>query len=253
MRTVVTIMLSFWVLAVQAKEDCKYYYFRNHKVAAKECYDDNRFGKAYAYNLSGKVIFEKGLRKVGGHETVLFSFYPNGAVSKAEWHSAPDAGIQWYSSVTTFDSLGNQTSYMEDSYDHGTKIMNLPPAVPTKNPAQQPKQIVKCAEIWVSELWCVNTTEATIVVHADKMNDANEHYAITLKRGDSAKLVSMPLAQMFDDPTKYYIISVNELNKDQKRIFRIGACTSSTNIGTTRRYYCTIGEVSKRRHGRGRG
>ena len=84
----------------------------------KKCFDTNkRFGKATAYNKTGSIIYEKELRTIGGHASVEFTFYPNGALNKASWSSAPDAGIQWYNSTDIFSEDGKLVSHTENNYD----------------------------------------------------------------------------------------------------------------------------------------
>ena len=43
----------------------------------------DRWGHSWAYDRSGRVIFERQTRKIGGHASVDFSYHPSGAVSKA--------------------------------------------------------------------------------------------------------------------------------------------------------------------------
>ena len=73
----------------------------------------DRWGHSWAYDRSGRVIFERQTRKIGGHASVDFSYHPDGTVSKAEVSQAPDGGIQWYRSTTTFDTAGVQTGFTE--------------------------------------------------------------------------------------------------------------------------------------------
>jgi len=104
----------------QRFSNCKYTYFKNGKKATSQCYDaDDRWGQARAYNDKGAVIYEKELRKIAGHSSVQFSFYENGAVKKAEYSSAPDAGIQWYRTYTYFAPDGTITSEIHNNYDDG--------------------------------------------------------------------------------------------------------------------------------------
>jgi hypothetical protein len=98
---------------------CKHTYFKGtKKVSTSLCYDkDNRFGKATAYNRKGEIIYEKSLRKIAGHSSVTFSYYSDGAVSKACYSDAPDAGIQWYKSDTWFKNNGTIDHVTEQSND----------------------------------------------------------------------------------------------------------------------------------------
>jgi hypothetical protein len=73
----------------------------------------NGLAKQLHTNKTGNVIYEKELRTIGGHASVEFTFYPNGALNKASWSSAPDAGIQWYNSTDIFSEDGKLVSHTE--------------------------------------------------------------------------------------------------------------------------------------------
>jgi len=98
---------------------CTHTYFKgSKKISTSTCYDNHqRFGKAIAYNRKGEVIYEKSLRKIAGHSYVTFSYYTDGAVSRAYWSDAPDAGIQWYKSDTWFKNDGTIDRVTEQSHD----------------------------------------------------------------------------------------------------------------------------------------
>ncbi|GAA4462228.1 hypothetical protein GCM10023093_08400 [Nemorincola caseinilytica] len=101
---------------------CSYKYFVHGKgIATSQCYDkDGRWGKAKAYDRTGKEIYSRELRTVGGHSYVEFSYYDrSGAVKTARWSSAPDGGIQWYRSYTEFSEDGKIVNETKDSYDDG--------------------------------------------------------------------------------------------------------------------------------------
>lgn len=92
-----------------------------------------RWGRCWAYNKHGAVIYEQQTRNVGGHATVWFRYHPNGGISRAEYSTMPDGGIQWYRSTTTFDTAGNQTGFWEEGRD------NQGPMGPRLAPAPVPK------------------------------------------------------------------------------------------------------------------
>ncbi|HRF80598.1 MAG TPA: hypothetical protein PL070_10980, partial [Flavobacteriales bacterium] len=94
------------------------HHFKTGEVSTREWRDkDDRFGLTTAYDRTGKEIFRFGTRRIGGHASVHFSYHANGAISKAEASDAPDAGIQWFRSTTTFDDQGNQTGYWKEGHE----------------------------------------------------------------------------------------------------------------------------------------
>ncbi len=145
MRALAWIMLFFLNCSAAAARDytnCTRHYFKNRKLSTSQCYDaDHRWGKAIAYSSKGTIIYEKELRRVAGHSSVNFSYYASGAVKRAEWSSAPDGGIQWYSSVTDFAENGTITSFSENNYDDTPATLLHRPAIrPYRDSSQQKKQ-----------------------------------------------------------------------------------------------------------------
>lgn len=120
-------------LAADYKYHCEKKFFKTKQLSTQKCYDkDKRFGKAIAYNKKGVVIYEKELRTIAGHASVYFTYHPNGAICKAEWSSAPDAGIQWYKSSDEFDENGKLVHHSEQSYDDRLQL-TVPYIVPGKD------------------------------------------------------------------------------------------------------------------------
>ncbi|MES2619768.1 MAG: hypothetical protein V4615_02875 [Bacteroidota bacterium] len=168
---------TFLVHAQHDYPNCKYTYFKMGTTSTSQCYDkNNRFGKARAYNLKGDKIYERELRAVGGHSSVQFSFFKNGSVRKAEWRSAPDGGIQWYSNVTTFSEDGTQLSSINNNYDdHVTTIQ------PAQKPAEESPVIkdsiklksetMTCAVIYSNEFWYIIHSSQKIIITAVRNKD----------------------------------------------------------------------------------
>lgn len=152
------------------------HHFTTGQLSTKEWTDLNGYwGRSWAYNRSGEVIFEGQTRRVAGHASVRFSYHPNGGVSKVETSDAPDGGIQWYRSTTTFDEDGNRTGFTEDGRDNYGPIPRLfehPRTIPTVEPVKPipvtpPKQEVAiCQRMFQSELFVVNPTNAAVRVVA---------------------------------------------------------------------------------------
>jgi len=217
----------------QKFSNCTYTYFKNGKIATSQCYDtDNRWGQARAFNSKGAVIYEKELRKIAGHSSVQFSFYENGAVKKASWSSAPDAGIQWYRTYTDFAPDGTVTGEIHDSHDNGpgtTAPFKRPayvtPPTPTVSPTPTPTKptptTMECAVIYSSEYWFINTTPYSVVVTATHKYRKTEMTSITLRPRQSAKGGQVIQAQFFDDPAKQYDFKVRAVKPNNKTKFII--------------------------------
>ena len=130
-------------LLAQDYPTCTYTYFKGtKKVASSQCYDrDQRFGQARAFAADSHEIYRHGLRRIAGHESVTFQFYPSGAVRQAYMSSAPDAGIQWYHTTTEFSEQGAVTSVINDNYDQQlTSPSYVVPPQPTPVPPVQAQE-----------------------------------------------------------------------------------------------------------------
>ncbi len=225
-----SLLLSFSLSSFgQRFSNCKYTYFKNGKKATSQCYDaDDRWGQARAYDYKGAVIYEKELRKIAGHSSVQFSFYENGAVKKAEYSSAPDAGIQWYRTYTTFAQDGTITSEVNDSHDNGPGTTApfkrqeyiTPSPTPTVSPtpatAKPTPTTIECAVIYSSEYWFINTTTYSVVITATHKYRKTEMNSITLRPRQSAKGGQVIQAQFFDNPTKQYDFTVRAVKPGNK-------------------------------------
>lgn len=145
------------------------HHFSTGQVSTKEWMDkDGRWGRSWAYNKSGEVIFEGQTRRFAGHASVRFSYHPNGGVSKVETSDAPDGGIQWYRSTTTFDEDGKRTGFWEQGHDNYGPLPRPSLRIITEpEPPQLPKQEVAiCQRMFQSELFVVNPTNAAVRVVA---------------------------------------------------------------------------------------
>lgn len=110
------------------------------EVSTREWTDaQGRYGHSWAYDRQGEVIFHRGTRRFAGHERVGFRYHPNGAVSEAAYSRAPDGGIQWFRSTTTFDPEGNRTGHTEQGRDeHGPVPRIGTMAIPPPDSAARP-------------------------------------------------------------------------------------------------------------------
>jgi hypothetical protein len=144
------------------------HHFNSGQVSTKEWTDKNGYwGRSWAYKRSGEVIFQGETRRVAGHASVRFSYHPNGAVSRVETSDAPDGGIQWYKSTTTFDADGNKTGFDEYGRDNHGPIPRPGIRIITEPEPPMPKQEVAiCQRMFQSELFVVNPTNAAVRVVA---------------------------------------------------------------------------------------
>ncbi len=139
------------------------HYFTTGQLSTKEWTDkDGRWGRSWAYDRSGQEIFSYQTRRFAGHASAHFEYHSNGAVRKVEVSDAPDGGIQWYRSSTTFDTDGNQTGFWEQGHDNDGLIPRVTvrpePTVeqPQELPLPQAQQIVECQKILVNEVFVVS-------------------------------------------------------------------------------------------------
>lgn len=249
LATIFAFFLVSQLLFAQNKEfkKCEYTYFKNKSVSTSKCFDEyDRWGKATAFNNKGEIIFERNLRKVGGHSSVYFSFYPSGAVHIAESSDAPDGGIQWYKSKTTFDESGKVIDYWEQSNDdlRRPSVMlnpnrdekppqpqNPPPAPkPEPKPVQPPQPVIppattlkpnECAVPITSQLWLVNKTPVKIKVLIWPENPRDPERTVEIEKEQSIMVGFLNADKGFDDPYAKYTLKVSAADPKVKRIYKI--------------------------------
>lgn len=190
--------------------NCQYRYFAGSRlVSTSVCYDrEQHWGIAKAFNKKGEVIYQRQLRRIAGHSSVEFSWYGSGAIKTAAWSSAPDGGIQWYKSFTTFTEDGQINGEIEDSHDNRVTVhapKTLPNAPTTVVPAKP--AVAECAVIYASEFWFTNFTPFAVVATATHRYRPTERYVIVLNPGESKKCGQVILAQQFDEPTRTFDFS----------------------------------------------
>jgi antitoxin component YwqK of YwqJK toxin-antitoxin module len=217
----ILLLLFFSRYAFAQKEypDCKQTYFTTGELSSKKCFDTNkRFGKATAYNKTGSIIYEKELRTIGGHASVEFTFYPNGALNKASWSSAPDAGIQWYNSTDIFSEDGKLVSHTENNYDDYLHL------TAPYNPKQKDTTLIKPDSVLSDKkkviTYFINHTYYSITVMTfDKSNGKllNER---NMKPGDIINVVMYEYTKNnFEPSRKYHFKIIPTSNKKEQRPF----------------------------------
>ena len=189
MKSQFIILISLFIivpLAHSQTDTLHIHYFPNGDVSTFSYLDDNREGKALAYNFEGELIYEKHIRRIHGSASVSFSHYENGMVFKANYSSYPHGGIQWYRTYTTFNDKGEVISEFNDNYEGPwDNRITLPQPVkkeevilreqPTKPKPQKPYQeqeIMKCAMIHENKIEVINHSRFTIettFIHKNKI------------------------------------------------------------------------------------
>jgi hypothetical protein len=207
------------------------------EVSTKEWMDtDERFGLTTAYDRSGKDIFRYGTRRIGGHASVHFSYHANGAVSKAEASDAPDAGIQWYRSTTTFDDQGNQTGFYQQSHEDLTTLrFHTGPDEPV---------LAYCQKLFTNEVFLVNATrqagKATVKVMRPSPALKNSEH--TLAPGDTVRLGSYSVGERFAAPDTELTVETRRALRNRKKPEAPGVLrTDNAPVDdTTQRWYLVI-------------
>lgn len=216
------------------------------EVSTKEWMDAaDRFGLTTAYDRSGKEIFRYGTRRIGGHASVHFSYHANGAVSKAEASDAPDAGIQWYRSTTTFDEQGNRTGFSEESNELLERTFTQPIEhfVPAEDPAPKPG-VATCQQLFVNEVFLVNATRQAgkATMKALRSSPALRDSEHTLAPGDTVRLGSYSLGERFAAPESELTVEVRRVLRNRRKPAALGVVrTNNAPVNdTTQRLYLVV-------------
>ena len=199
------------------------HYFTTGQLSTKEWMDtDDRWGRSWAWDRNGQELISYQTRKIGGHASVEFSYHANGGISKAEISDAPDGGIQWYRSTTTFDEHGVKTGFTEQGQGNDGPI----PGVHVRT-TQQPEvtkpnmqEVVEEQRLFVNEVLAVNATKwpCVVVVQTGQPSPALKPGNYALQPGDTLRVGSYTMGEVFDDPTKHVSLSAQRPNgKGRKR------------------------------------
>lgn len=222
------------------------HYFTTGQPSSRAWTDaDNRWGHSWAYDRSGRVIFDRQTRAIGGHASVTYSYHPNGAVSKAEVSDAPDGGIQWYRSTTTFDSEGEQTGFTEQGVGNdgpipgpGVRVVREPPKVTT--PA--PQETVREQRMFTNEYFVVNRYRRPVRVELrpNQLSPAAQHINATLVKGDTLRGGTYSMGEQWVGPLSQMTVRVCPA-KGRKKLGVVR--TDSMQLTPDhRRYYLIVGK-----------
>ncbi len=193
----------------------------------------NRWGHSWAYNKQGQVIFERQTRHFAGHASVVFRYHPNGGISRAEVDDAPDGGIQWFRSTTTFDTAGVQTGYSEQGWDNEGPIG---PQVTTK---QYKQQEVREPHLFNNEYFVVARKNCRVQLRPKCPGPAAKDLDATLLKGDTLRGGMYSLGERFGPPlVQVAVTATNRRGKPKYEVQR----TDSVQMGPEhRRWYLIIG------------
>lgn len=217
------------------------HWFTTGQLSSKAWMDvDNRWGHSWAYDRSGKVIFDRQTRRIGGHASVDFRYHPNGAVSRADYSTMPDGGIQWYKSTTTFDTAGVQTGFSEQGWDNEGPLhpgivkpeRTVPkPAIPTKTVMEQ--------HLFTNEYFVVARKNCRVQLRPKQPSPAAKNMDATLLRGDTLRGGTYSMGERFDPPLgQVDVKATNRRGKPKYKVLR----TDSVQVGPEhRRWYLVIG------------
>lgn len=94
------------------------HHFEHGAVSSKEWMDkDSLWGRSWAYDAEGRVIFGHNTRNIHGRSSVHFTYHASGGVRTADVVDEPESGTQSYRSTTTFDPTGKRTGFTEVGND----------------------------------------------------------------------------------------------------------------------------------------
>lgn len=214
-----TLCFSLALLAVTPMKgqnkypDCHLLYFKGtQKKSTSICFDkDGRWGKATAFDLTGKQIYQKEIRRTGGFAGVTFSYYENGAVKTADYNSQPDGGIQWYKIVTYFAPDGLITKEEDQSYDRMNRI--YPPPTTYKAPSKPQKNVAVCAVPFATEYWFINDTHFQVLALSKKRDNPKDITVTIVNQQDSIKGGEYITAQQFVDLSNFFQFTAKPIDE----------------------------------------
>lgn len=189
------------------KDTLYIHYFPTNVISSIIVLEDSKEGFAIAYNLLGKEIYSSNIRRFAGHESVEFKHYESGGVREAKFSSAPDGGIQWYRSTTTFDQAGNIIGFQEDSNEQLSA-----PQMRVVQPIVQ--EVAVCALIHENKIIVHNHSRHSIEYILIQRGERTSHI---IQPGEHKEIASYISAEITQDPTQFYQAEVNFQKKNAKK------------------------------------
>jgi hypothetical protein len=168
---------------------------------------------------------------------VDFRYHPNGAVSRADYSTMPDGGIQWYRSTTTFDANGKQTGFNEEGQDNYGPI---PPHVTTTPPR---KEYVQEQRLFTNEYFVVNgyRKPVRLKLRPRQTSPAAKNIDATLLKGDTLRGGTYSMGEQWVEPLTQVTVNVKPA-KGRKKLGVVRTDTVQVSP-EHRRYYLVIGKV----------
>ena len=215
--------------------------FTTGELSSKEWTDaDNRWGRSWAYDRAGHVIYQQETRRFAGHASVDFHYHPNGAVSRADYSTMPDGGIQWYRSTTTFDEDGKQTCFSEEGWDNEGPI--APAVVQPSKPVFKPGMVQE-QRMFANEYFVVNAYRRPVRVELrpKQASPAAKNMDATLLKGDTLHGGTYSMGELRVDPLSQVAVNVRPAKGRKKLgVMRVDSLDQS---GEHRQYFFIVGKV----------
>ena len=209
----------------------------NGKVSTIETWDkEKREGQFKGFNNEGKVLFHFYLRRFAGHASVYPQYYKNGQISKIEYSSAPDGGIQFYRETITYSENGTVNGGWKHEYP---EVLTTEPytKLPEKKVESKKDTVVikspaECAAPYLSIYTLINTSRRKVTIELKAKNNLwskRKDKTLTLKAGQKAVIDSVILAEHFLNPEEAYDASIRGNSTKTKGLKLILDSPVSTN------------------------
>lgn len=194
-------------------EEIKSCYHKNKKISTQEIWDNGKKeGKSIGYDSAGKQLYEFYLRTFGGHASAHLSYYVNGQVSKVQFSSAPDGGIQRYNEMIRFDEKGLQLERRIEQYPHELMVPNFTDTGKFVKPIIEKlikQEVVVCASPYLTYFKIKNSTSKNIrmklIPQKNRWIQLSEKNVL-IKSKEFATCDSIILAQRFLEPNEGYLV-----------------------------------------------
>lgn len=200
----------------------------NGAVSTIETWDkEKRSGSLKAFDKNGKELFNYDLRTFAGHASVFLIYYKNGQVSKAEYTSAPDAGIQHFHEISRYDVDGVRTSFENLSQPDGYPRISIPDELKqeiTEKQKKEEEEKRKKNPYYDKPYLCVfqiqNSSKKKVILSIKTTNTlANfKSKTITLKAKEVFVIDSMHTTSKITNSNTYYKIEIDSKTKKANQL-----------------------------------
>lgn len=196
---------------------------RNGTTSTREEWDaDKRNGNLKIFNKSGVLLLDLNLRNYAGHASAQLSYHPNGQVSKVEYSSAPDAGIQFYKARYRYDEEGQQTEKWEE--EHPYRLTIEPHFQKPDAPQRKDSPAAKCASpcFSVFDIRNLSSKKTRLWVSAKpNLYVSGKSREISLKAGETKRLDSLVYAERYLEPDQLYEMVLGEESAKKHRLVQV--------------------------------